>query len=296
MSGRHGNKGVISKILPLEDMPFMEDGTPIDIILNPFGVPSRMNIGQILEIHLGYAARKLGVKFATPVFDGLSNEDLADVMKEAQMTSDGKQVLFDGQTGLPFDERISVGVMYMIKLAHMVDDKLHARATGPYSMVTQQPLGGKAQNGGQRFGEMEVWALEAYGASHTLQEILTIKSDDINGRIKTYEAIIKGNDIPEPGVPESFRVLMHELQGLAIDVKLLDEEGNEVDINQKEETPAAHQEELTASNSAEIETAESMEAPVEQADTQELENDLDNDVEAIEMDNDRPVTTEEQEA
>ena len=296
MSGRHGNKGVISKILPLEDMPFMEDGTPIDIILNPFGVPSRMNIGQILEIHLGYAARKLGVKFATPVFDGLSNEDLADVMREAQMTIDGKQVLFDGQTGLPFDERISVGVMYMIKLAHMVDDKLHARATGPYSMVTQQPLGGKAQNGGQRFGEMEVWALEAYGASHTLQEILTIKSDDINGRIKTYEAIIKGNDIPEPGVPESFRVLMHELQGLAIDVKLLDEEGNEVDINQKEETPAAHQEELTANNSTEIEAAESMEAPVDQADSQELENDLDNDVEAIEMDNDRPVTTEEQEA
>ena len=296
MSGRHGNKGVISKILPVEDMPFMEDGTPIDIILNPFGVPSRMNIGQIFEIHLGYAAKKLNQKFATSVFDGLSNEDLAEVMQEAQMTSDGKQVLYDGQTGLPFDERISVGVMYMIKLAHMVDDKLHARATGPYSTITQQPLGGKAQNGGQRFGEMEVWALEAYGASHTLQEILTIKSDDINGRIKTYEAIIKGNDIPEPGVPESFRVLMHELQGLAIDVKLLDEEGNEVDINQKEETPAAHQEELTASNSAEIETAESMEAPVEQADTQELENDLDNDVEAIEMDNDRPVTTEEQEA
>ena len=231
MSGRHGNKGVISKILPIEDMPFMADGTPIDIILNPFGVPSRMNIGQILEIHLGYAAKKLGVKFATPVFDGVSNEELADIMKEAQMTSDGKQVLYDGQTGQPFDERISVGVMYMIKLAHMVDDKLHARATGPYSLVTQQPLGGKAQNGGQRFGEMEVWALEAYGAAHTLQEILTIKSDDIQGRIKTYEAIIKGKDIPEPGVPESFRVLVHELQGLAIDVRLLDENNNEVDLN-----------------------------------------------------------------
>ena len=237
MSGRHGNKGVISKILPIEDMPFMSDGTPIDIILNPFGVPSRMNIGQILEIHLGYAAKKLGVKFSTSVFDGLTNEELADVMAEANMTHDGKQVLYDGQTGVPFDERISVGVMYMIKLAHMVDDKLHARATGPYSLVTQQPLGGKAQNGGQRFGEMEVWALEAYGASHTLQEILTIKSDDIQGRIKTYEAIIKGKDIPEPGIPESFRVLMHELQGLAIDIRLLDENNNEVDITNDDDEP-----------------------------------------------------------
>ena len=243
MSGRHGNKGVISKILPIEDMPFTADGQPIDVILNPFGVPSRMNIGQILEIHLGYAARKLGgVKFSTPVFDGVSNEELLDVMKEASMTHDGKQVLYDGMTGEPFDERISVGVMYMIKLAHMVDDKLHARATGPYSLVTQQPLGGKAQNGGQRFGEMEVWALEAYGAAHTLQEILTIKSDDIQGRIKTYEAIIKGKDIPEPGVPESFRVLMHELQGLAIDVRCLDENGQEVDItntDEEEQTVAA---------------------------------------------------------
>lgn len=268
MSGRHGNKGVISKILPLEDMPFMADGTPIDIILNPFGVPSRMNIGQILEIHLGYAAKKLNQKFATPVFDGLSNEDLADVMKEAQMTVDGKQVLYDGQTGLPFDERISVGVMYMIKLAHMVDDKLHARATGPYSMVTQQPLGGKAQNGGQRFGEMEVWALEAYGASHTLQEILTIKSDDIQGRIKTYEAIIKGKDIPEPGVPESFRVLMHELQGLAIDVRLLDENNNEVDINTDDDdegiiTVEAHEH-----------TEEEQEVPA----SEQLENDLEDDL------------------
>ena len=235
MSGRHGNKGVISKILPVEDMPFTADGQPIDVILNPFGVPSRMNIGQILEIHLGYAAKKLGgVKFSTPVFDGVSNQELIDVMKEASMTDDGKQVLYDGMTGEPFDERISVGVMYMIKLAHMVDDKLHARATGPYSLVTQQPLGGKAQNGGQRFGEMEVWALEAYGAAHTLQEILTIKSDDIQGRIKTYEAIIKGKDIPEPGVPESFRVLMHELQGLAVDVRCLDSEGNEVDITAEE--------------------------------------------------------------
>ena len=236
MSGRHGNKGVISRILPIEDMPFTGDGQPIDVILNPFGVPSRMNIGQILEIHLGYAARKLGgIKFSTPVFDGVSSEELLDVMKEASMTKDGKQVLYDGLTGEPFDERISVGVMYMIKLAHMVDDKLHARATGPYSLVTQQPLGGKAQNGGQRFGEMEVWALEAYGAAHTLQEILTIKSDDIQGRIKTYEAIIKGKDIPEPGVPESFRVLMHEMQGLAIDIRCLDENGEEVDITTEDD-------------------------------------------------------------
>ena len=260
MSGRHGNKGVISKILPIEDMPFMEDGTPVDILLNPFGVPSRMNIGQILEIHLGYAAKRLGVKFATPVFDGLSNDDLADVMREANMTKDGKQVLYDGQTGQPFDERISVGVMYMIKLAHMVDDKLHARATGPYSLVTQQPLGGKAQNGGQRFGEMEVWALEAYGASHTLQEILTIKSDDIQGCIKTYEAIIKGKDIPEPGIPESFRVLMHELQGLAIDVRLLDENNNEVDItlDDDEQTKAPeHKEELV--NDLELEDTNDIE-------------------------------------
>ena len=239
MAGRHGNKGVISKILPVEDMPYMPDGTPVDIMLNPFGVPSRMNIGQVLEIHLGYAAKKLGVKFSTPVFDGINNTELSDIMKEAEMTVDGQQVLYDGRTGEPFDERISVGVMYMIKLAHMVDDKLHARATGPYSLVTQQPLGGKAQNGGQRFGEMEVWALEAYGAAHTLQEILTVKSDDIVGRTKTYEAIIKGKDIPEPGIPESFRVLKHELQALAIDVKMLDEDGNEVDISKEDNSEAA---------------------------------------------------------
>ncbi|NBK96932.1 MAG: DNA-directed RNA polymerase subunit beta, partial [Erysipelotrichia bacterium] len=239
MAGRHGNKGVISKILPVEDMPYMPDGTSVDIMLNPFGVPSRMNIGQVLEIHLGFAAKKLGVKFATPVFDGINNEELRDIMDEAQMSEDGKTVLYDGRTGEPFDERISVGVMYMIKLAHMVDDKLHARATGPYSLVTQQPLGGKAQNGGQRFGEMEVWALEAYGAAHTLQEILTIKSDDIQGRTKTYESIIKGKDIPDAGIPESFRVLVHELQALAIDVKMLDEDGNEVRLDKTEEDNAA---------------------------------------------------------
>ena len=241
MAGRHGNKGVISKILPVEDMPFMPDGTPVDIMLNPFGVPSRMNIGQVLEIHLGMAAEKLSeklgkpVKFATPVFDGITNEELMDIMKEAETSQDGKLVLRDGQTGEPYDERISVGVMYMIKLAHMVDDKLHARAIGPYSLVTQQPLGGKAQNGGQRFGEMEVWALEAYGASHTLEEILTVKSDDVSGRTKTYDAIIKGKPIPEPGIPESFNVLKNELQGLAMDVRMLDAEGNEVDITKEEE-------------------------------------------------------------
>ena len=237
MAGRHGNKGVISKILPVEDMPFMPDGTPVDIMLNPFGVPSRMNIGQVLEIHLGMAAKALSektgkpVKFATPVFDGITNEELTDIMKEAGTSMDGKIVLRDGKTGEAYDERISVGVMYMIKLAHMVDDKLHARATGPYSLVTQQPLGGKAQNGGQRFGEMEVWALEAYGAAHTLEEILTVKSDDINGRTKTYDAIIKGKRIPDPGIPESFNVLKNELQALALDVKLLDGEGNEVNIS-----------------------------------------------------------------
>ncbi|MCR5794545.1 MAG: DNA-directed RNA polymerase subunit beta [Solobacterium sp.] len=235
MAGRHGNKGVISRINPVEDMPYMSDGTPIDIMLNPFGVPSRMNIGQVLEVHLGMAAKKLGVKFATPVFDGVSNDDLRNIMAEAGTSEDGKYVLYDGMTGEAYDERIAVGVMYMIKLAHMVDDKLHARATGPYSLVTQQPLGGKAQNGGQRFGEMEVWALEAYGASHTLQEILTVKSDDIMGRTRTYEAIVKGKDLPDPGIPESFRVLVHELQALAIDVRMLDDDGNEMDLKQMEQ-------------------------------------------------------------
>ncbi len=234
MAGRHGNKGVISRINPVEDMPYLADGTPIDIMLNPFGVPSRMNIGQVLELHLGMAARRLNVKFATPVFDGVSNDDLRDIMKEAGVNSDGKYVLYDGQTGEAYDERISVGVMYMIKLAHMVDDKLHARATGPYSLVTQQPLGGKAQNGGQRFGEMEVWALEAYGASHVLQEILTIKSDDINGRTKTYQNITRGQDLPEPGIPEAFRVMVHELQALALDVRMVDSEGGEIDLKQME--------------------------------------------------------------
>ncbi|MBQ3418763.1 MAG: DNA-directed RNA polymerase subunit beta [Erysipelotrichaceae bacterium] len=241
MAGRHGNKGVISKILPVEDMPFMPDGTPIDIMLNPFGVPSRMNIGQVLEIHLGMAAKSLGVKFATPVFDGITNDELMEIMDEAKTSKDGKIILRDGMTGEVYDERISVGVMYMIKLAHMVDDKLHARATGPYSLVTQQPLGGKAQNGGQRFGEMEVWALEAYGAAHTLEEILTVKSDDINGRTKTYDAIIKGKPIPEPGIPESFNVLKNELQALAVDVRMLDSQGNEVTLAKSDDDEVSEQ-------------------------------------------------------
>ncbi|MDD4123641.1 MAG: DNA-directed RNA polymerase subunit beta, partial [Bacilli bacterium] len=232
MAGRHGNKGVISRILPVEDMPYLPDGTPVDIMLNPLGVPSRMNLGQVLEVHLGMAAKRLGMKVATPVFDGVSNEELFKLMDQSGMDPDGKTVLYDGRTGEQFEERISVGVMYMIKLSHMVDDKLHARATGPYSLVTQQPLGGKAQNGGQRFGEMEVWALEAYGAAHTLQEILTVKSDDMVGRARTYEAIIKDLPIPQPGMPESFRVLQKELQALAIDVKLLAEDGEELDMKE----------------------------------------------------------------
>ena len=231
MSGRHGNKGVISRILPECDMPYLADGTPVDIMLNPLGVPSRMNIGQILEIHLGLACRKLGIKIATPVFDGISDKEIFDLMDKAGLDPDGKTVLYDGRTGERFDERISVGVMYMIKLVHMVDDKIHARATGPYSLVTQQPLGGKAQNGGQRFGEMEVWALEAYGAAHTLQEILTIKSDDRVGRRKTYEAIIKGQDIPEPGIPEAFNVLVKELSALCMDVRLIDKDGRKIDTD-----------------------------------------------------------------
>ena len=230
MSGRHGNKGVISRILPVEDMPFLPDGTPIDIMLNPLGVPSRMNIGQILEVHLGMALKKLGYKIATPVFDGITNEEILDLMKKAGMDEDGKTILYDGRTGERFDERINVGVMYMIKLVHMVDDKLHARATGPYSLVTQQPLGGKAQNGGQKFGEMEVWALEAYGAAHILQEILTIKSDDRVGRRKAYEAIIKGEKLPRPGIPEAFKVLIKELQALSMDVTLLDQNGESIDM------------------------------------------------------------------
>lgn len=235
MAGRHGNKGVISRILPEEDMPFMPDGKPVDIMLNPLGVPSRMNIGQVLELHLGMASRALGIHMASPVFDGANEDDVWNTMEEAGMNRDGKTTLYDGRSGEPFDNRVSVGVMYMIKLAHMVDDKLHARSTGPYSLVTQQPLGGKAQFGGQRFGEMEVWALEAYGAAYTLQEILTVKSDDVVGRVKTYEAIVKGESVPEPGLPESFKVLIKELQSLGMDVKMMTINDEEVELRDLDE-------------------------------------------------------------
>ena len=232
MAGRHGNKGVISRILPEEDMPFMPDGTPVDVVLNPLGVPSRMNLGQVLEVHLGAAAKALGWKIATPVFDGAKEYEITELLEKAGRTPDGKTILYDGRTGEPFDKPITVGVMYMLKLHHLVDDKIHARSTGPYSLVTQQPLGGKAQFGGQRFGEMEVWALEAYGAAHTLQEILTVKSDDVVGRVKTYEAIVKGENIPEPGVPESFKVLIKELQSLGLDVRLYSENDKELELKE----------------------------------------------------------------
>ncbi len=230
MAGRHGNKGVVSRILPQEDMPFLPDGTPLDIVLNPLGVPSRMNIGQVLEVHLGYAAHALGWKVATPIFNGANEKEIRELLKQGGVAEDGKTVLYDGRTGEPFDQRVTVGYPYYLKLHHLVDDKIHARSTGPYSLVTQQPLGGKAQFGGQRFGEMEVWALEAYGAAYTLQEILTVKSDDVTGRVKTYEAIVKGHNVPTPGVPESFKVLVKELQSLCLDVKILDEDGNEADL------------------------------------------------------------------
>ena len=230
MAGRHGNKGVVSRILPEEDMPFLPDGTPLDIVLNPLGVPSRMNIGQVLEVHLGYAAHALGWKVATPIFDGANEKDIRETLKLAGLREDGKTVLYDGRTGEPFDNLVTVGYPYFLKLHHLVDDKIHARSTGPYSLVTQQPLGGKAQFGGQRFGEMEVWALEAYGAAYTLQEILTVKSDDVTGRVKTYEAIVKGHNVPKPGVPESFKVLVTELQSLCLDVRVLDDQGEEIEL------------------------------------------------------------------
>ena len=266
MAGRHGNKGVVSNIVPMEDMPYLPDGTPIDIMLNPLGVPSRMNIGQVMELHLGMAARTLGIHIATPVFDGASDEDIWDTVKEAGMADDAKTVLYDGRTGEPFDNRISVGVMYMIKLHHMVDDKLHARSVGPYSLVTQQPLGGKAQFGGQRFGEMEVWALEAYGAANVLQEILTYKSDDVIGRTRAYEAIVKGERIPKPGLPESFRVLVKELQSLGLDMKVLDADRNVLDLRELDEDEV-----MTRPDNTEItpEMLEAQEAIVAQAEAEE---------------------------
>ena len=282
MSGRHGNKGVISLILPQEDMPFLPDGTPVDIMLNPMGVPSRMNIGQILELHLGYAAKKLNVHVATPVFDGAKNDDIKAMMKEAGMDEDGKTILYNGRTGEPFENRVAVGVMYMIKLHHMVDDKLHARSTGPYSLVTQQPLGGKAQFGGQRFGEMEVWALYAYGAAHTLQEILTVKSDDILGRVKVYEAIVKGQDINQAGVPESFRVLMKEFQALGLDLKIINDENQILDLKQIEEEEYKEdikldidEIELPAKDES-LENFDDLEDDFDEEDSEFLENELDN--------------------
>ena len=235
MAGRHGNKGVISRILPEADMPFMADGTPLQIVLNPLGVPSRMNIGQVLEVHLGHVCKQLGWKIATPVFDGATESEIKQLLKENNIVNpkgevDGKIQLYDGRTGEPFENRVTVGQMYMIKLIHLVDDKIHARSTGPYSLITQQPLGGKAQFGGQRFGEMEIWALEAYGAAHILQEILTVKSDDVVGRVKTYESIVKGTNISEPGIPEAFKVLLKELQSLALDMKVLTENHEELAI------------------------------------------------------------------
>jgi DNA-directed RNA polymerase subunit beta len=235
MAGRHGNKGVVSRVLPQEDMPFMPDGTPLDIVLNPLGVPSRMNIGQVLEVHLGYAAHALGCKVASPIFDGADEGDITDMLQQAGLDPEGKSVLFDGRTGEPFDNKVTVGYVYFLKLHHLVDDKIHARSTGPYSLVTQQPLGGKAQFGGQRFGEMEMWALEAYGAAYTLREMLTVKSDDVTGRVKTYEAIVKGHNVPEPGVPEAFKVLVKELQSLCLDIRVLDENGNQIELKEDED-------------------------------------------------------------
>ena len=256
MAGRHGNKGVVSRILPQEDMPFLPDGTPLDIVLNPLGVPSRMNIGQVLEVHLGYAAKALGWKIMTPVFDGAHEEDIRACLREAGYDEDGKTQLYDGRTGEPFDNRVTVGYMYFLKLHHLVDDKIHARSTGPYSLVTQQPLGGKAQFGGQRFGEMEVWALEAYGAAYTLQEILTVKSDDVVGRVKTYEAIVKGQNVPTPGIPESFKVLVKELQSLGLDIKVLDKNNEEIDLKQSfddDDIGLQHIDDEAVSNLVEVE-------------------------------------------
>ena len=256
MAGRHGNKGVVSRVMAEEDMPFLPDGTPLDVVLNPLGVPSRMNIGQVLEVHLGYAARTLGWHVATPVFDGANEKDIRDTLKLAGLREDGKTILYDGRTGEPFDNLVTVGYPYYLKLHHLVDDKIHARSTGPYALVTQQPLGGKAQFGGQRFGEMEVWALEAYGAAYTLQEILTVKSDDVTGRVKTYEAIVKGANIPKPGVPESFKVLVKELQALCLDIRVLDENGNEIELKDEDDEDeiiyTEHETELVVGSTEEV--------------------------------------------
>lgn len=286
MAGRHGNKGVVSRILPEENMPFLPDGTPVEIVLNPLGVPSRMNIGQVLECHLGRAAKALGIHIATPVFDGAREEDVHNTLVEAGLPANGKTILYDGRTGEPFDNEVTVGYTYMLKLHHLVDDKIHARSTGPYSLVTQQPLGGKAQFGGQRFGEMEVWALEAYGAAYTLQEILTVKSDDVVGRVKTYEAIVKGENVPEPGVPESFKVLIKELQSLGLDVKVLSEEDEEIEIKEEEEDVSETAKELGIDILGETaeskDSKEAIEEDIEEEDEESIDADeLDLDLGAL---------------
>ena len=291
MAGRHGNKGVISRILPQEDMPFTEDGTPLDIVLNPQGIPSRMNIGQVLEVHLGLAAKALGWYVATSVFDGAKESDIRKALVQAGYPEDGKLTLYDGRTGETFDNRITVGYMYMLKLHHLVDDKLHARSTGPYSLVTQQPLGGKAQFGGQRFGEMEVWALEAYGAAHILQEILTVKSDDVVGRVRAYEAIVKGENIPEPGIPESFKVLIKELQSLCLDVKVLTEEDQEIEVRES----------LDADDTAgefELDVIDNMDEVeqnhiIEEIDDEFIEND-DEDIDSLDFEDDTDLNYEDE--
>ncbi|MHB1152664.1 MAG: DNA-directed RNA polymerase subunit beta [Eubacteriales bacterium] len=288
MAGRHGNKGVVSRILPPEDMPFLPDGTPLDIVLNPLGVPSRMNIGQVLEVHLGIAAKKLGWKVMTPVFDGANEFDTMDCLEKAGLSRDGKTILYDGRTGEPFDNPVTVGIMYYLKLHHLVDDKIHARSTGPYSLVTQQPLGGKAQFGGQRFGEMEVWALEAYGAAYTLQEILTVKSDDVTGRVKTYEAIVKGQNIPTPGVPESFKVLVKELQSLALDVRVLDRHGREIELSTLSEEDLETPNYVSVEDLGEVVETEDMFTSAFIEDTS-----LDDDLYSDESDDDYAVSEEE---
>ncbi len=306
MAGRHGNKGVIARILPEEDMPFLADGTPVQVVLNPLGVPSRMNIGQVLETHLGWAAHTLGFHMATPVFDGARENEVFDMLREADLPENGKAVLYDGRTGERFDNEVTVGFVYMLKLAHLVDDKIHARSTGPYSLVTQQPLGGKAQFGGQRFGEMEVWALEAYGASHTLQEILTVKSDDVVGRVKTYEAIVKGENIPEPGVPESFKVLIKELQSLGMDVKILTENEDEIEIRESEDDDEPRELEVNLEGTEEepikkpiTTVSEPLDEEELDEDTDELDEDLDDDEDLDEdieidiIDSDDPLVTDE---
>ena len=288
MAGRHGNKGIISRVLSQADMPFLADGTPLQILLNPLGVPSRMNIGQVLEVHLGYVCKQLGWKIATPVFDGATEKDIEQMFRENNLLNpdgkvDGKFQVFDGRTGEAFENRVTIGVQYMIKLIHLVDDKIHARSIGPYSLVTQQPLGGKAQFGGQRFGEMEVWALEAYGAAHILQEILTVKSDDVVGRVKTYESIVKGENISEPGIPEAFKVLLKELQSLALDVKVLTESGDELIIREFEDEEEASDNEARRRESLKDEELEDIDF---NADDEDDEDDLDGEVSLFEEEGD----------